>query len=109
MNITYIPQDAPLGLAHAVKISQDFLGDDRFVMYLGDNAIEEDISGLIRQFADSAWNSQIVLTQSSTPILRRSRVGRGGAHPQAGRKATHPQSNLALAGFNVLISMSSKP
>jgi dTDP-glucose pyrophosphorylase len=65
VNITYIPQEKPLGLAHAVKVSQPFLGDERFVMFLGDNVIQGGISTLIRQFASSAWNSQIVLTPSS--------------------------------------------
>ncbi|MCJ7739306.1 MAG: glucose-1-phosphate thymidylyltransferase [Anaerolineae bacterium] len=67
VKITYIPQDQPLGLAHAVKISRDFLGDERFVMFLGDNVIEGGISPLIAQFADSDWNSQIVLTRVSQP------------------------------------------
>lgn len=64
---TYITQEAPLGLAHAVKISRDFLGDDRFVMFLGDNVIQGGISALIRQFASSEWNSQIVLKQVAEP------------------------------------------
>ena len=67
VNITYIPQDAPLGLAHAVKIAKEFIGDDRFVMFLGDNVIEGGISPLISQFADSEWNSQIVLTRIDHP------------------------------------------
>ncbi len=67
VDITYIPQDAPLGLAHAVKISKDFLGDDRFVMFLGDNVIEGGISPLISQFAKSEYNSQIVLTRVDQP------------------------------------------
>ena len=67
VNITYIPQEAPLGLAHAVKISEDFLGDDRFVMFLGDNVIQGGISSLIAQFAGSGYNSQIVLTRVDQP------------------------------------------
>ena len=67
VRITYIPQDAPLGLAHAVKISQPFIGDDRFVMVLGDNVIQGGIQSLIRQFDESSYNSQIVLTQVKEP------------------------------------------
>lgn len=100
VNITYIEQDAPLGLAHAVKISQDFLGDDRFVMFLGDNVIEGGISGLIRQFADSAWNSQIVLTEVDEPqhygvaeLDDNRRIVRLVEKPR------NPTSNLALVGI----------
>lgn len=67
VNITYIPQDKPLGLAHAVKVAQPFIGDDRFVMFLGDNVIQGGISTLISQFATSDWNSQIVLTRIEHP------------------------------------------
>lgn len=67
VNITYIAQEAPLGLAHAVRISGDFLGDDRFVMFLGDNVIQGGISPLISQFASSNYNAQIVLTRVDQP------------------------------------------
>src|SRR5829696_10258222 len=48
--ITYIPQDAPLGLAHCVLIARDFLADDDFVMYLGDNLLEQDLAAFIGAF-----------------------------------------------------------
>jgi glucose-1-phosphate thymidylyltransferase len=52
VQITYLPQDAPLGLAHAVLIAQDFLGDDCFVMYLGDNMLQQSLAGLVERFED---------------------------------------------------------
>ncbi|MGD2206991.1 MAG: sugar phosphate nucleotidyltransferase, partial [Anaerolineae bacterium] len=67
VKITYIHQDQPLGLAHAVKVSQEYLGNDRFVMFLGDNVIEGGISELIRQFESSEYNCQIVLTPVEDP------------------------------------------
>jgi glucose-1-phosphate thymidylyltransferase len=48
--ITYLPQDAPLGLAHCVLIARDFLGDDDFVMYLGDNLLEQDLAAYVAAF-----------------------------------------------------------
>jgi len=50
VKIKYIRQDAPLGLAHAVKISAGYLGDSPFVMYLGDNLIANGITELVRKF-----------------------------------------------------------
>ena len=68
VQITYIPQTAPLGLAHAVKISQEFIGADRFVMFLGDNVIQGGISPLIADFSHHTdWNSQVVLTKVARP------------------------------------------
>ena len=49
-SITFIPQDAPLGLAHCVLIAHPFLGDDEFVMYLGDNLLEQDLSAFVSAF-----------------------------------------------------------
>src|SRR5512141_2781042 len=55
---TFIPQDAPLGLAHCVLIAADFLGDDDFVMYLGDNLLEQGLTGFVEGFeADRARRS----------------------------------------------------
>lgn len=100
VRITYIHQEEPLGLAHAVKVSQDFLGDERFVMFLGDNVIQGGISELIGQFAASDWNSQIVLTRVLEPeqygvaeLNERGQIVRLVEKPQ------EPISDLALVGI----------
>ena len=63
--ITYIPQDAPLGLAHCVLIAHDFLGDDDFVMYLGDNLLEQDLAAFVAAFESARRNDR----QPSAQIL----------------------------------------
>lgn len=97
---TYIEQPSPLGLAHAVKVSRDFLGDDRFVMYLGDNVIQGGVTELADQFAARGWNAQIVLTEVAEPQHY------GVAELDASRrvrrlveKPREPRSNLALVGI----------
>jgi len=97
--ITYIPQEAPLGLAHAVKISQHFLGDERFVMFLGDNVIESGISSLVRQFQDSDYNCQIVLTRVPHPEQYGVAELEDGRIVRLVEKPRQPKSNLALVGI----------
>lgn len=100
VRITYIQQEAPLGLAHAVRISQDFLGDERFVMFLGDNVIQGGISSLIREFASSNWNSQIVLTEVDQPQhYGVAELDERGAIVRLIEKPRNPPSNLALVGI----------
>ncbi len=100
VKITYIPQDEPLGLAHAVKISQDFLGEERFVMFLGDNVIQGGISPLISQFAESEWNSQIVLTRVDNPEQYGvAELNDEGRIIQLVEKPKEPPSDLALVGI----------
>ncbi|MBC7263826.1 MAG: glucose-1-phosphate thymidylyltransferase [Chloroflexi bacterium] len=99
VNITYIPQEAPLGLAHAVKISQEYLGEERFVMFLGDNVIEGGISDLIRQFQDSDYNCQIVLTRVANPRLYGVAELKDGRVVRLVEKPQDPPSDLALVGI----------
>jgi len=100
VKITYIHQEQPLGLAHVVKVSRDFLEDERFVMFLGDNVIQGGISGLVDQFAASDWNSQIVLTRVSHPEQYGvAKLDEAGHIVQLVEKPKQPPSDLALVGI----------
>ena len=96
---TYIKQDAPLGLAHAVLVARDFLGDDDFVMYLGDNFIVGGITQLVDEFRDTRPDAQIMLTRVPDP--REFGVADLDSHGQViglEEKPRQPKSDLALVG-----------
>ena len=67
LEVTYIPQSEPLGLAHAVLIAREFLGEDDFVMYLGDNFVVGGIKDLVAAFRAERPDAQILLTQVANP------------------------------------------
>lgn len=65
--ISYLPQEAPLGLAHAIVTAEEWLGDDAFCMYLGDNFLMGGIAEHARRFAESDCHAQILLKQVQDP------------------------------------------
>jgi glucose-1-phosphate thymidylyltransferase len=65
--ITYIQQDAPLGIAHGIKIARDFLGAERFVLFLGDNFLRDGVVPLVNAFRQGNMNCQIILYKVANP------------------------------------------
>lgn len=105
--ITYIPQDAPLGLAHCVLIARDFLGDDDFVMYLGDNLLEQDLGAFVAAFEAAVHRAgdgggpaaQILLKQVPDPQrFGIATLDDAGDVVHLVEKPEVPPSDLALVG-----------
>src|SRR6187397_856913 len=69
VKVTYIEQDAPRGLAHAVLIAEPFIGKDPFVMYLGDNLLNRGITEFVEEFVREAPAAQILLTKVPDPQM----------------------------------------
>lgn len=96
--VTYIAQEAPLGLAHAVKISRDFVADDRFVVYLGDNLIREGITGLVEEFERTQPDAMILLARVPEPQRFGVAELDGDRVVRLVEKPAVPRSDLALVG-----------
>jgi glucose-1-phosphate thymidylyltransferase len=106
LEVTYIRQDEPLGLAHCVLIARDFLGDDEFLMYLGDNLLEDRVAGFVEAFEaergrlEGAPAALILLRKVDDP--RQFGVAEVDGHGRVLRlveKPAHPPSDLALVGI----------
>jgi len=98
LEVSYIHQKQPLGLAHAVMVSEEFLGDDQFVMYLGDNLIKDGIKGLVDEFRNNKPNSQILLARVKEPQRFGVAELEGGRIKRLVEKPERPASDLALVG-----------
>jgi len=98
IKITYIEQEAPLGLAHAVKIARDYVQGDRFVVYLGDNLIKNGINSIVDDFRKNKPNAQILLAKVKN-------ANEFGVAELSGKKVVgmeekpkNPKSDYALVG-----------
>jgi glucose-1-phosphate thymidylyltransferase len=111
LDVTYIPQDEPLGLAHCVLIAEDFLGDEDFVMYLGDNLLRQGIAEFAEEFeadrertrddgvAENPPAAQILLAKVPDPQqFGVAEIGPGGEVVKLVEKPEEPKSDLALVG-----------
>jgi len=102
LDLTYILQAEPLGLAHAVKISKDYLKDEPFVMYLGDNLIGQGIEQIVKSFTDSQADAVILLKEVADPkMFGVAELDAGGRVLRLVEKPKEPPSDLALVGVYV--------
>ncbi|MFC1950999.1 glucose-1-phosphate thymidylyltransferase [Chloroflexota bacterium] len=102
VRITYIDQSEALGLAHAVKVGQEFLGDSSFLMFLGDNLIEGGVKGFVGEFNNSHPDALVLLKEVTNPCLF------GVAELDASGKVIHivekpkePSSNMVVTGVYI--------
>jgi glucose-1-phosphate thymidylyltransferase len=98
VKFTYIHQEKPLGLAHAVKVSEEFLGDESFVMYLGDNLILSGIKSLVQEFSDKNPDALLLLSRVKDPQRFGVAELSGNRIVSLEEKPQHPKSDLALVG-----------
>jgi glucose-1-phosphate thymidylyltransferase len=97
--VTYLEQDAPRGLAHAVMIAEEFMAGDPFVMYLGDNLIAGGITSLVEEFVELGANAEILLAEVEHPEqFGVAELDDSGKVHRLVEKPPEPKSNLALVG-----------
>jgi len=102
LDVTYLPQDAPLGLAHCVLIARDFLGDDDFVMYLGDNLLQQGLKEFVDHFEEDREDVAAQILLCKVPDPQRFGVAELDARGEVVRlveKPAEPPSDLALVGI----------
>jgi len=101
VNITYIPQEAPLGLAHVVKISEDFIGKEPFIFYLGDNMVVGGANRFVEEFEQDHVNCYLTLSKVKdperfgVPEIRNNRIVSIEEKPKV------PKSEFAVAGIYI--------
>jgi len=105
INVSYIYQEEPLGLAHAVMIAEDYLKESPFIMYLGDNILKEGVSSFVKKFAQTDADAMILLAQVPNPQdfgvaeIKDDKVVRLIEKPKV------PPSNFALVGIYLFTSV----
>ena len=102
VKITYIQQDLPRGIAHAIRLCKDFVGNDKFLVFLGDNIIQKEITEFAREFENSDASASILLCEVDNP----SRFGIADVKEnkilKIMEKPKIPPTNLAVTGIYFL-------
>tara|TARA_B100001123_G_scaffold375655_1_gene441806 strand:- start:679 stop:1710 length:1032 start_codon:yes stop_codon:yes gene_type:complete len=102
VKITYIEQDEPRGIAHAIRLCKEFIGDEKFLVFLGDNIIQKSITDFVENFKNSDYDATVLLCEVDNP----SRFGIADIENEKILKITekpkNPKSNLAVTGIYLL-------
>lgn len=98
VNISYIEQKEALGLAHAVSVARDFLGEEKFLMYLGDNLLKNGVESYADKFIQGNYNAFVLLTEVDNPRQFGVAELKEGRVVRVVEKPKEPVSNLALIG-----------
>ena len=102
VKITYIEQDEPRGIAHAIRLCKDFINNEKFLVFLGDNIIQKSIAGFVEKFKNSDYDATVLLCEVDNP----SRFGIADIENEKILKITekpkNPTSNLAVTGIYLL-------
>jgi len=104
VKISYIYQDAPKGISHAIRLCKDFVGNDKFIVYLGDNVLRKDLTDYTKKFETSDSDAMILLCEVDDP--QRFGIAELGSEPgtikKIMEKPKNPPSNLAVIGIYFL-------
>ena len=102
VKITYIEQDEPRGIAHAIRLCKKFVGNEKFLVFLGDNIIQKSIIDFVENFKNSDYDATVLLCEVDNP----SRFGIADIENEKILKITekpkNPKSNLAVTGIYLL-------
>ena len=102
VNVTYIEQDKPRGIAHAIRLCKDFINNEKFLVFLGDNIIQKSITDFVNNFKNSNYDATVLLCEVDNP----SRFGIADIENEKILKITekpkNPTSNLAVTGIYLL-------
>jgi len=102
VNISYIEQDEPRGIAHAIRLCKEFIKNEKFLVFLGDNIIQRSITSFVKNFENSQFDATLLLCEVDNP----SRFGiadvKNEKITKIIEKPKDPPSNLAVTGIYLL-------
>lgn len=102
VNLTYIYQGRALGIAHAVLLAEEFVGNEPFVVYLGDNLLQGGISRYVKMFEEGDYDAMVILKEVEDPRAFGVAEIKDGKLVRLVEKPREPPSNLALIGVYLL-------